>query len=397
MLRGSLGRHVGRCARAVGCVALAALAQTAQGQELQPSIALESPKLVYPGRVPSGGGLLFAPSAFGRGYVIRVSSVDAPDTELPGSFELLDEYAVWRADPPLRPGEYWVRVSAGEQAPNASVYRIEVIEAEPEAPRLVLEPSASLSSNTVRSACCDQWHGGQFQPAISCFGTTIQDFVVLDLGLSTPSPSALVGQHLYQVRSTEPIMFAARFLPWHALETQAFETQAARYCFSVEAMNIVTRELTGREEVTCSEHGALPALTTHDVEPSEEALDAVRCHSPPPEYQPEWCELNAVLCESETHPEATGCALLEYVCEGAPFPGTTNKYYFPVAAPDAAVEDKGEPSTRAQAEGSGCSVAQLERAARPRGGLALWVLALLALRWRIAFAPKLAMLDRGKR
>jgi hypothetical protein len=335
MGQGSIEGNAGwqRSERIALCCALAALLLSACSEELPSSQAVpiggtggidpnQVDRVVPIKPIPINGVLPLG--VFRRAPVVRVSSRDAQRT-ISGTVREVAGYWAWFPSEPLELGTVQVALELFDSDGISSQdlgYSIQVVAPYMRrAPGLVSEPSASLLSTPIESACCSGWNGFELTTTF-CSAVSYQDRVLFGPGLISPDPDVALRQHVFAIYRALPdaerkLLSISQWQQWGEL---IFDEQADEYCFEIEATDFSTGELYRYRNLTpsCAEHGSLPDLARHDAELTDDSLDRFLCEVPPPRYEERWCELNEAECLAA--PGAQGCERSGYVCRGESLP-----------------------------------------------------------------------------
>jgi MYXO-CTERM domain-containing protein len=271
--------------------------------------------------IPIGGGVLIQ-SGSGSQPIVVVADLAAPSTTLGGTLLQIDfsSYWVWTPTQPLTAGtSYQVQLSApdlgitGITDTFAAVPAITITQ-----PSITSEPSVSSVAETNTVACCRVLSSGFLQDS-SCFPNEQRRSAILDPGFATASPAVLLNQFVFRMGAGVGSAAASPIYAWSSLVPLWFSTQAEEYCFELEAVDIVSRDVYAFDDLTsCAEHGSLGDLGVISVEPGPAELDHVVCQAPPVQYTQQWCDLNEDPCADNAM--ATACGLYGHICRNEPLP-----------------------------------------------------------------------------
>lgn len=273
--------------------------------------------------IPVNGVLLIlAGGGTGTPPIVEISDVATPGTTLGGSLAVFmsSSYWVWKPSTPFIEGTtYQARLSAPDIGIVGNTDTFEAVAAITIArPEIMTAPSASWRSETVNTVCCSSLFGGVLGQT-SCFPSEQRSSVLLEPGLSTGENAVFMNQFLFRAGTDGVAAANSQLAPWPNIPLNPFYTQADEYCFTLEAVDLISGMVFPYDDAnTCAPHGELGTLRTTNIEAGAAELDRLVCHAPPDQFKEEWCDLNEDPCADDAM--ATACGLYGYVCKGEPLP-----------------------------------------------------------------------------
>jgi hypothetical protein len=270
--------------------------------------------------IPVGGGLLIYAGGMGIAPIVQVSDATTPTTTLGGTLTALDGelYWVWEPTSPLTAGStYEVRLSTPDFGVRTSTFDV-VATITIARPAIESSPSASWRGETNNWSCCRTLIGGTLEDA-SCFPSEQRASIMLEPGFTTSDPAVLLNQFVFRLGTDELSADLTGPSIWPNVYVSPLYTQAEEYCFTLEAIEIISGTVHTYEDIErCAPHGELKDLGFLPIEPGSVELDRVVCHAPPDQFKDQWCDINEDPCAHDNN--ETGCGLYGFVCEGEPLP-----------------------------------------------------------------------------